>query len=236
MTHEFRHSDESVEHYTPIDVVEAEHDVLGSIELDPASCAAANVIVGAARYYSMSDDGFSREWRARTVHLNPPGGKCDVTGRPIYAATKKRRSCLETGACGLPPGRREGDKLIPGHKHTGVTSSAKAWWFKLAAAYVEGRVGAAFFVAFNLDIFQTTQIGTPRIKMGREEVVLPTPLDFDFCIPSGRLEYLSESGGRIAPGESPTHASAVVLVSRNAELREAFRVRFSDFGKVVRVE
>lgn len=233
--HDFRHSDDSVDHYTPFDITEAEHDVFGGIDFDPASCAAANRIVGARRFYTVADNGFSRIWRARTAHVNPPGGKCDVTGRPVYTATKKRRSCLETGSCGLPPGRRDGDVLIPGHAHEGVTSSAKAWWFKLALSYELFDVESAFFICFNLDIFQTTQVKTPVFEdpATGELRLLPTPLDFDFCIPSVRLEYLYEGeDGSLHSGKSPTHASAIILLSRDDAVRRAFQTRFSDFGKV----
>ena len=231
MSHEFRHSDESVEHGTPVNVVEAEYDVLGSIDLDPASSPLFNRAIGARRIYTVEDNGYAQPWTARTVHLNPPGGKCDVTGRPVYAATKKRQSCLETGACGLPAGRREGGKLVAGHAHKGVTSAAKAWWFKLAEAWMLGAVEHAIYVAFNLDVFQTTQIRTPRDPRG--DWPLPVPLDFDFCVPRVRLEYLAPTGDGVEAGESPTHASAVVLLSRDQATRERFKTCFSAFGKIV---
>jgi ParB family transcriptional regulator, chromosome partitioning protein len=67
-------SSESVEWYTPKKFIEAVRSVLGGIDLDPASCAQANSVVGAARYYTNEDDGLSLPWYGK-VFLNPPYGK-----------------------------------------------------------------------------------------------------------------------------------------------------------------
>jgi hypothetical protein len=61
------------EHYTPAIYIEAAREVLGEIDLDPASCAAANEVVKAKWYFTAKDNGLSRDWRPR-VWLNPPYG------------------------------------------------------------------------------------------------------------------------------------------------------------------
>ena len=76
------HSSATAEHYTPPEIVEAAREVMGGIDLDPASCAEANTIVKAAAYYD--SDGLSRPWYGR-VFLNPPGGKLDRNLNPIGA-------------------------------------------------------------------------------------------------------------------------------------------------------
>ncbi len=65
---------EHVEWYTPAMYIEAARQVLGAIDLDPASSEQANQTVQAATYYSEADDGLEQEWHGR-VWLNPPYGK-----------------------------------------------------------------------------------------------------------------------------------------------------------------
>jgi DNA N-6-adenine-methyltransferase (Dam) len=60
--------------YTPAQYVEAAREVLGMIDLDPASSAEANKTIKAARYYHAEDDGLGHDWHGR-VWLNPPYGR-----------------------------------------------------------------------------------------------------------------------------------------------------------------
>jgi len=59
--------------YSPAWVVEWARRVLGGIDLDPASCAAAQRTVQARRWIGLPDDGLRHEW-AGAVWLNPPWG------------------------------------------------------------------------------------------------------------------------------------------------------------------
>lgn len=219
MSIESRHSSETVEHFTPPEVVDRVWRTLGRIDLDPASCALANELVEAESFHDRAADGFTREWGGR-VFLNPPGGLCDATGRPVYTATKKRRGCAETGACGL----------APGHQHEGVTSSAKAWWYKLAREFAAGRVEAAVFLGFSVELMQSAQVGPPIGPSGKP---LRTPLDWTFCVPSRRLQFLVETpDGGFARGESPPHSSFIVCVGRG-DVVGRFRAAFESLGQVV---
>lgn len=57
--------------YTPIWLIEAARSVMGEIDLDPCSCAQANLAVKAGCFYSKQDDGLSQNWMGK-VWLNPP--------------------------------------------------------------------------------------------------------------------------------------------------------------------
>jgi len=61
----------SDECYTPLAWVERARDVLGAIDLDPASSTEAQAVVGAGRFFVLADDGLSKRWRGR-VWLNCP--------------------------------------------------------------------------------------------------------------------------------------------------------------------
>lgn len=68
-----QHSSKSNEHYTPPEYIEAAREVMGGIDLDPATSFAANQTVRAKHWWQKEDDGLGRTWHGR-VWLNPPGG------------------------------------------------------------------------------------------------------------------------------------------------------------------
>lgn len=59
------------EWFTPPEYIDAAREVLGGIDLDPASNKQAQEFIGAAEFFTKSDNGLTKDWHG-TVWLNPP--------------------------------------------------------------------------------------------------------------------------------------------------------------------
>lgn len=68
-----RHTCDSPEWYTPTLFVDAAREVMGGIDLDPASHEEANERLQIPRFFTEADNGLLRDWFGR-VFINPPGG------------------------------------------------------------------------------------------------------------------------------------------------------------------
>ena len=75
------------EWYTPKEYIEAARKVMGTIDLDPASCEIANKIVQAKTFYTAEDNGLLNPWFGN-VWLNPPYS-ADLIGKFAEKAAKK---------------------------------------------------------------------------------------------------------------------------------------------------
>ena len=67
-------SSQEIEYYTPVYIIKKVQQVLGKIDLDPASCEVANKTVQAAKIYTREENGLDKHWYGK-VYLNPPYGK-----------------------------------------------------------------------------------------------------------------------------------------------------------------
>jgi len=71
-----QHSSRTDMWFTPLDLLPRIRHVLGTIDLDPASCAEANDRIAAHKYYDEYDDGLQQDWGENlSIFLNPPGGR-----------------------------------------------------------------------------------------------------------------------------------------------------------------
>ena len=174
-----KHLSKTVEHYTPLEVLAAVRQVLGVIELDPASSWEAQRNVGALNYITQEGDGLAMSWASefgpRSVFLNPPGGK--VVNQSV----------------------------------------SKLWWEKLVREVYLGHVSHAIFLAFNLEMLQTTQ-----------SCVKPM-LDYGLCYPRERLRFLDSQG---VPQTSPTHANVIAYIPGTINREVEFYRAFSHIGRV----
>ena len=123
-----QHSSDSNEHYTDTPILDLVREVMGGIDLDPASCELAQTKVEAQAWYGpgspCGEDGLKEPWLGR-VYLNPPGG------------VLSKEECKETP-----------------YK---TTSRTAIWWAKLAEAWKTGEVEQAIFMGFSLEVLRTVQ-------------------------------------------------------------------------------
>ena len=63
----------SIEWWTPPSFIELARKTMGRIDLDPASCSAANKNVRARKFFDRKINGLAKRWQG-TVWLNPPYG------------------------------------------------------------------------------------------------------------------------------------------------------------------
>lgn len=69
------------EWFTPPAYIDAARNVLGAIDLDPASHPKAQAWIGASEFYTKANDGLAQDWHGR-VWLNPPYSR-ELIGRFI---------------------------------------------------------------------------------------------------------------------------------------------------------
>jgi DNA N-6-adenine-methyltransferase (Dam) len=59
------------ERYTPATYIESARKVLGTIDLDPCTCDQAQATVRADKFFTVDDDGLTKDWTGK-VWINPP--------------------------------------------------------------------------------------------------------------------------------------------------------------------
>jgi ParB family chromosome partitioning protein len=117
-----------VEWFTPSFIIEAVRATLGSIELDPASCKAANERVGASLFFGIHDNSLFRPWIAKTLFQNHPFGKAEEACKSDCQKQIKNKT----------------------HKHHDYPYYGNmAWINKLESEFAIGHVENACCITFN---------------------------------------------------------------------------------------
>lgn len=122
------------EYYTPVEWVDLARQLMGGIDLDPASSDIANQTVQAQVFYTEADNGLSHTWRDR-VWMNHP------FHRGEKACPKKRSRCKKKSC--KPGKNRRGhhiDHDIPGNSD---------WINHILHDYQAGHITEAVMICFN---------------------------------------------------------------------------------------
>ncbi|MCI0560725.1 MAG: phage N-6-adenine-methyltransferase [Nitrososphaera sp.] len=90
------YSSDSFEWYTPVRYLEAAREVLGEIDLDPASNEHANRSVRAKEFFDEQTNGLEQDWHGR-VFMNPPYGRDEEYGSLAGAFCDKAMAEYESG-------------------------------------------------------------------------------------------------------------------------------------------
>lgn len=83
------------ERYTPDYIIQAVRQVIGDIDLDPASSDAANGIIQAKRYYTAERDGLAQDWTAESLWMNPPYSRGDIDAFVEKLAAEVQRGAVK---------------------------------------------------------------------------------------------------------------------------------------------
>lgn len=129
-SHQLINADSGVcEYYTPKFIVEASREVMGTIDLDPASSETANLVVKANHIFTTLDNGLSEKWFGN-VWMNHPYSKGEKACLEVESFCTKK-ICKERGY----------------HIHEDIPSNAD-WINKLASEYTRGNITQACCITY----------------------------------------------------------------------------------------
>ena len=128
------------EYYTAPIIVHASRLVMGSIDLDPASSDIANKTVKAKAYYTIEDDGLSKDWLGN-IWLNHPFHKGEKACPKLRKRCKKK-ICKQRGFHideDIPSNSKWINKLISEYETNNIfqamsicyASTSENWFFPL---------------------------------------------------------------------------------------------------------
>lgn len=204
MSHREINQDSGVtEYYTPEEIVELAREVLGKIDLDPASSLIANETVKADKIFTIEDDGLAHKWSGN-VFMNHPfskGEKACIAKGPRGVKRCKKKKCQKKSKKN-PTGR--------GHCITKDIPSNLDWITNLDKEFKAGNVKSAISVCFS----------------SMSEAWMEPLLEQLQCFPRGRVNY-RKPDGTIAKGV--TKGTLITYYGPNPD---KFREVFEPLGRV----
>ena len=102
-------------------------------------------------------------------------------------------------------------------------SLAGAFWCRLMRERAAGHIAHAVFVAFNLELLQSTQNSAEREGV-------PALGEFLVCVPRGRVRYWAPEGRKMS---SPTHGSVIGYVPGTVDASLDFCRAFAGIGSIM---
>jgi hypothetical protein len=165
MSHpQINQSSGNVEYYTSEELLVLVREVLGTIDLDPASCSLANEVVKAKNIFTKENDGLSHSWFGK-VFMNHPFHK----GEKPCKKNCKKKICQPSNDPKKPTRGHCIDYEIPGNA---------IWTNKLADEYYKGNIEEAICITFS--------------SMS-EDWMWPLLQEVQ-CFPRGRVHYRKPDG------------------------------------------
>lgn len=159
----------NVEYYTPVRFINSARKVMGVIDLDPASCEAANKSIMALNIFTKDDDGLSKPWFGK-VWMNHPFSKGEYPCKKYKSKAKKgeynckKKNCKDRGY--------HIDHKLP---------SNSEWVNKIISEYYRGGIDEAIMICF----------------ASTSETWFNPLLNHVQCFIKGRVNYFDENGNEI---------------------------------------
>lgn len=155
----------NVEYYTDPKITAAARAVMGSIDLDPASCAFANKSIKASTIFTKDDDGLSKSWFGN-VWMNHPFSRGERACPEDHSKCRKK-------ICTDPT-----YKHYRGYHIVKDIPSNGQWIDKLLREFEQGRVQLALNITFG----STSEVWFQKLA------------DYPQCLLSPRTNYYNDKG------------------------------------------
>lgn len=229
-----QHSCASVDHYTPAWIVEGARKAMGSIDLDPASCAFANELVRAPHIYTgppHGADGLDTPWKSRlrvgTVFVNPPT-PCAVWFRKaaleFYLERAKAIVFVAFSNELFQTAQQQGD--IGDYEHATRCPHPLDFTICIPKTRVSYDRDAREWLP-QLEAKWTAATGrdTPAMRALTKKIAA--------CRGAIARADADPPGVRFrVRGDSPPHSSSIILMARDEEVKRRFREEFAQYGRV----